>query len=124
MKIDHEKRRGQFAIEGEFAPEEAIELAVSALNAALAERLKTLLVDVQRAKSTCRLSVTQSYDLGGRLAAAGRGLHRVAFLLREECMPLHAFLFTVAENRGLCAAAFVDEAQALGWLAGTARPGG
>jgi len=116
MQIDRPNRRGRFSAGGTLLPEEATELATSALSAAGAERLRTLLLDFQSMKLTRRMSLTECHHVGERLARAGAGLSRVAFVTREDCVEPHGFLFTVAVNRGLQTAAFRDEKSALEWL--------
>ena len=117
MDIDKHNRRGRFSASGTLLPEEAAELATSALSVAEAEALRTLIIDFKRTSLTRRMTVTECHNVGERLARAGRGLLRVAFLTSDECSRHHAFLFTVATNRGLRAATFGDETAALDWLA-------
>jgi len=116
MDIDRPNRRGRFNASGTLLPEEATDLAAAALSAAGAEDLATLTVDFKRMALTRRMTVTECHHVGERLARAGRGLVKVAFITSDECNRHHAFLFTVAANRGLRVAAFVDEGEALRWL--------
>ena len=116
MDIDKHSGRGRFNATGKLLPEEAVELATSALSAAGAEELKTLVIDFKQASLTRRMSVTECHHVGERLARAGRGLLKVAFITTDDCAQHHAFLFTVATNRGLRAATFREEGDALSWL--------
>jgi hypothetical protein len=116
MHIDREKQSGRFTAAGELMPAEVGSLATSAVEVAGAERLRTLIVDFARTSMPRALTVTECYQLGERLAQAGAGLRKVAFLTPAHCIDLHAFIFTVAANRGLAAAAFTGEAEALRWL--------
>ena len=116
MQIDRQNSRGRFSAAGRLLPEEASELAVSALAAASAERVSTLILDLQSVTLTRGMSVTECHNAGERLARAGRGLEKVAFVTREDCVEPHAFIFTVARNRGLRVATFESEPEALQWL--------
>jgi len=117
MQINRQDQSGRFSAMGELMPAEAGSLAASALAAAGAERLRTLIVDFGRMTMPRALTVTECYQLGERLAQAGAGLRKVAFLTPAHCIDRHAFVFTVAANRGLAAAAFTQESEALRWLA-------
>jgi len=116
MDIDKRKRRGRLCLSGALAPERAAELASSALRAAGAEDLETLVIDLQQVSLTRRMSVVECHHVGECLARAGRGLLKVAFITSDECAQHHGFLFTVAANRGLCVATFKEEGDALGWI--------
>jgi len=117
MEIDRPNRRGRFSAGGTLPPEDAAQLAASALNAAGAEKLTTLILDFQKMTLTRSMTVTECHDVGKRLAQAGTGLRKVAVLAATEaCLQAHAFVFTVATNRGLRARAFSDATQAEGWL--------
>jgi hypothetical protein len=118
MQIDKENRRGRFAANGRLLPEEAAELAAGALAAARAEELRSLIVNFKDLSLTRRLSVAECYRVGESLARAGAGLAKVAFVVRPECIESHAFVFTVATNRGLRTAAFRFESEALAWVQG------
>src|SRR5205814_7693397 len=76
MEIDRTNRRGRFSAAGMLLPAEAGKLAISALAAAGAESLKTLVVDFSGVHIERPLSVTECYQLGERLAQAGSGLQR------------------------------------------------
>ena len=116
MQIDRENKSGRFAAHGRLLPDEAIELASGALAAACAEGLKTVVLNFKDLSLTRRLSIAECHAVGARLARAGAGLARVALVARGECVEAHAFLLTVAQNRGLPAAAFHVESEALRWL--------
>lgn len=116
MQIDREKSRGRLSAAGQLPPAEAVELARSALAEAQAERLDTLILDFKDMSLTRIMSTTECYGAGERLANAGKGLRKVAFLARPDCLEPHAFALTVAFNRGLSVAHFESEADALGWL--------
>ena len=116
MQIDAKNRRGRFAANGRLLPEEAAEIASAALAAACAEELRTLVLNFSDLTLTRRLTVAECYRVGESLARAGAGLAKVAFVARAECIEPHAFLFTVAANRGLRTAAFRFESEALTWL--------
>jgi len=117
MQIDKSRRSGHFSAQGKLLPEEAAELAASALSAAGAEELRTLIVDFKDLSLTRRMTVTECHQVGERLARVGSGLLKVAFVTSQECIVHHAFLFTVAANRGLRAATFQDEGAARIWIA-------
>ena len=117
MYIDKANRLGRFSASGKLLPEEAAELAASALSAAGAEELKSLIVDFKGISLTRRMTVTECHQVGERLARLGSGLIKVAFVTSQECIAHHAFLFTVASNRGLRAATFENETAALTWIA-------
>lgn len=116
MDIDRDNSRGRFSAVGRLLPEEASELATSALAAASAERVSTLIVDMQAMTLTRGMSVTECHGVGERLARAGSGLQKVAFVTRDDCLEAHTFIFTVARNRGLRVATFENEPAALQWL--------
>ena len=116
MKIDRETRSGRFAANGRLLPEEAAELAAGALAAASAEELRSLILNFKDLSLTRRLSVAECYRVGESLARAGAGLAKVAFVVRPECIEPHAFVFTVAANRGLRTAAFGFESEAVAWV--------
>ncbi len=116
MKIDRQNRSGRFAANGRLLPEEAAELAAGALAAASAEELRSLILNFRDLSLTRRLGVAECYRIGESLARAGAGLAKVAFVLRPECIEPHAFVFTVAANRGLRTAAFGFESEAVAWV--------
>src|SRR5258708_27737713 len=116
MQIDRDNGGGRFSAVGRLLPEEASELATSALAAAGAERVSTLIVDLTAMTLTRGMSVTECHNIGERLARAGRGLQKVAFVTGGDCLEAHTFIFTVARNRGLQVATFGNEPEALRWL--------
>jgi hypothetical protein len=118
MHIDSNNSRGRFAANGRMAPEQAVELAISALAGALAEQVSSVLLNMKDVFLTRCLSITECHDVGVQLAAAGRGLSKVALVARPECVEPHHFIFMVARNRGLEVLTFANESQAVGWLAG------
>jgi hypothetical protein len=117
MQIDRDNSRGSFSAAGRLLPEEAVALATSALAEARAERVSTVMVNCRDLLLTRGMSVTECYHVGECLAQAGRGLKKVAILTQHECIEPHHFLFTVARNRGLQVATFLNESEALSWLA-------
>lgn len=116
MQIDKPNRRGRFVATGARPPEEAVELVASALDVARSQDLRTVLCDCKSMTLTRRMSVTECHHVGERLARAGMGLARLAFLVDEPCPDPHDFVLTVATNRGLAAESFEDERRALDWL--------
>jgi hypothetical protein len=117
MQIDLTNSRSRFVANGRLMPEEAAELAASALAAAVARRVSSLLLNLKDLSLTRCMSITECHEAGVLLARAGRGLCKVAFVARPDCMEPHQFVFTVARNRGLQVAAFASESSAVGWLA-------
>lgn len=116
MQVDREMRRGHFTIAGRLQPEDATTLAVSAIAAAAAEKLRGLILNLEGVTLARRMTVTDCYHAGQRLAEAGASLTRLAFVLTRECVEEHDLVFTAASNRGLSTKAFLSEAEALGWL--------
>jgi hypothetical protein len=117
MQIDRDNRRGRFAVAGKLQPEDAASLAVSAITAAGAENLRTLLLNLEAVTLARRMSVTDCFLAGQRLAEAGAGLLKLAVVASRECIRDHELVFTAASNRGLATRAFASEQDALGWLA-------
>jgi hypothetical protein len=116
MNVDRENSRGRFSAAGRLLPEKAVKLATCALAEARVEHLRTLILNFRDLSLTRDMSVAECYNAGASLAQAGSGLQKVAFLTHQKCPEPHDFLFTVARNRGLQVAAFLDESEALGWL--------
>jgi hypothetical protein len=116
IHFDHENGQGRLAVSGQLSLEAALNVVTSALEAANVRNVETLIVDLTGVSLTHRMSVIDCHYAGGCLAHAGRGLRRIAFLTRGECLAKVGFLFTVAANRGLRAAFFSEESEALGWL--------
>ena len=116
MQVDRRNSRGHFTIAGRLQPEDATSLAVSAITAAAAEKLRALILNLEGVTLARRMSITDCYRAGQRLAEAGASLTRLAFVLTRECVEEHDLVFTAASNRGLSTRAFLSEAEALGWL--------
>jgi len=116
MDIDREQGRACVSAAGRVQAAEAVALAASALADAQAERLSTVLMDFRDLVLLRSLSTTECYWVGEELARAGRGLGKVALVARRECIEAHNFAITVARNRGLLMAPFVDQSEALRWL--------
>ncbi len=105
---------------GRVTPESAMDLTLVALTAARARRLRTLLFAFERLSLTRQLSILEAHSLAERMAHAGRGVVRTAFVIGEECTAVVRHLATTAANRGLEVAAFAAEADARAWLDGAA----
>lgn len=116
MQVDRENQRARFTVAGRLQPEDAATLAVSAIAAAAAEKLKTLVLNLEGVTLARRMTVTDCYRAGQRLAEAGASLSRLAFVVSRECAQEHELVFTAASNRGLSTRAFLSEAEALHWL--------
>ena len=56
------------------------------------------------------------HRIGEQLARHRQRVGRIAFVVRRHCIEECSHLNTVASNRGLAAAAFEHESQALAWL--------
>lgn len=74
------------------------------------------MLDFKQISLTRRMTVIECHHIGERLARAGQGLLKVAFVTCGDCVEPHAFVFTVAVNRGLRIAAFREQSEALSWL--------
>jgi hypothetical protein len=107
----------RLVLSGEYSPDGALQVVTAALRTASGEA-RTALVDATRARLNRPLTVIDCHYAGGCIARAGAGLAKVAFVVPGPCLAPLAFAFTVALNRGLRAASFSDEAQALEWLGG------
>lgn len=107
----------RLVLSGEYSPDGALHVVTAALRTASAEA-RTVLVDASRARLTRPPTVIDCHYAGACIARAGAGLAKVAFVVPGACVASLAFLFTVAMNRGLRAASFDGEAQALEWLSG------
>jgi len=116
MQIDIENSFGRIVANGRMMPEQAVEIATTALTEAEAGQVCGLILDLREVSLTRTLSITECHEVGERLARAGRGLCKVAFVTRAECMEPHQFVFAVARNRGLQVATFANETEAEGWL--------
>ena len=116
MQIDPTKERGSVSVFGRVSPESATDVMLAALTAARARRLRTVLFAFERLALSRELSILEAHAVAERLAHAGRGLLRAAFVIREECAAIGAHMATTAANRGLEAAVFRREADAVAWL--------
>ena len=116
MDIDRDQDRGHISAAGRLSAREAVALAASALTQAQAARLSTVLMNFTEVLLAKALSTTECYWVGEELARAGRGLGKVALVARRECLDAHQFAITVARNRGLLIASFVEIGEALRWL--------
>jgi lipopolysaccharide biosynthesis protein len=116
MQTDFDKTVIRFAANGRMQPEDAIQIATTALTEAQAEQVSTLMLDLQEISLTRALSITECHEVGERLARAGQALCKVAVVARAACVEAHEFIFTVARNRGLQVVAFTDQSEAVGWL--------
>jgi hypothetical protein len=116
MQIEFADSLARFAANGRMLPEQAVELATTALSTAQSEQVSSLILDLKDVSLTRVLSITECHEVGERLARAGQALCKVAVVTKRECLELHQFLFTVARNRGLQVATFADESAAMGWL--------
>jgi hypothetical protein len=101
---------------GPMAPLDAAAFAIAAAARARDAGARTLLVDFSRVVPAAPLSTIDAYEVGVRLAQQGVGLCRVAFLMSAGCLGANRFVLEVAANRGLAAAAFLDDREALRWL--------
>jgi hypothetical protein len=122
VDIDIEKQRGWVSAFGRITPESAMDLTLVALTAARARRLRTLLFAFERLALTRPLSILEAHSFAERMAQTGRGVARTAFVINTECAAVTRHLATAAANRGLEAAAFVAQADALAWLDAAASP--
>jgi hypothetical protein len=116
MQIDTENSRGRVVATGCLAPETAAELTFAALQAAAARKLGGLVLNFKDLSLTRSLEVMDCHKIGEQLARDARPVRRIAFVLRLECIEHASHLCTVASNRGLAAAAFEHESQAIAWL--------
>ena|SRR5580765_673185 len=116
MRIDLDNDLARVAANGHMLPEEAVELATTALSTARSEQVGSLILNLKDVTLTRTLSITECHEAGQQLARAGRALGKVAVVTRPECMEPHQFLFVVARNRGLQVATFANESEAVGWL--------
>ena len=123
MHVDRENGRAHFTVAGRLQPEDATTLAVSAIAAAGAEKLSALVLNFEGATLARRMTVTDCFRAGQRLAEAGANLTRLAFVLTRECAEEHELVFTAATNRGLSTRPFMSEAEALHWLRGGLQAG-
>jgi hypothetical protein len=109
-----------FRPSGRTRPERLMRLVAAAISAARARRHCRLLIDLSSAAQWRDISLIERYRIGERWALAAAGHVRVAVVLAPGCLAKHEdFTITVANNRGLRAAAFASEAEALPWLLGT-----
>jgi hypothetical protein len=118
VEIDLEKERGNVTAFGRVTPESAIDVVLVALTAARSRRLRTMLFAFEALVLTRDLSILEAHTIAERMAHAGRGLSRAAFVIRDECTAIVAHMATTAANRGLDAAVFRAQADALAWLDG------
>jgi len=116
MRIDLDNSLARFAANGRMQPEQAVDIATTALSEALAEQVTSVMLDLQDVSLTRALSITECHEIGEQLARAGQALCKVAIVARAACVEAHEFIFTVARNRGLQVATFADESEAVGWL--------
>ena len=116
VDIDVDKGRGYVTAFGRVTPESAIDLMLVALTAARARRLRTLLFAFDRLALTREISILEAHSLADRMARAGRGISRTAFVIRDECAAALRHLATAATNRGFEVAAFAAEIEAVTWL--------
>ena len=116
VEIDANKARGCVSAFGRVTPESAMDLTLVALTAARARRLRTLLFEFDRLALTRELSILEAHALAERMAQAGRGVARTAFVISDHCTAVVRHLATAAANRGLEVAAFAALADALVWL--------
>lgn len=122
MDIDMDKGRGYVTAFGRVTPESAIDFTLVALTAGRARGLRTLLFAFDRLALTRKISVLEAHALADRMAHAGRGVARTAFVVRDECAMVLRHLATAAANRGLEVAAFGAEVEAVAWLDAAAEP--
>jgi len=116
MHIALDRTVVRFAANGRMQPEDAVQIATTALSEARAEQVSSLMLDLQDVSLTRTLSITECHEIGEQLARAGQALCKVAVVARAACVEAHEFIFTVARNRGLQVAAFTDQSEAVGWL--------
>jgi hypothetical protein len=106
----------RFTPTGRVSTEQMSRLIIDALVAASERRTRRLLVDLRALDVIARPTWVQYYDLGEALARAGRGGSRIAFVLAPEDLKRYELTLLVASNRGLPAAGFATEAEAVAWL--------
>ena len=116
MDIDWNSKSGTCTAAGSRSLEELADFAAQALASAGAQKLLTLLLDFSRVQLPRAATMSECYEFGQRLAKAGAGLQKVAFVTPPDCVGEEEFFFTVIANRGLRAAAFTRESAARDWL--------
>ena len=116
MQIDPQNERGSVSVLGRVTPESATDVMLAALTAARARQLRTILFAFQELVLTRELSILEAHAVAERLAHAGRGVSRAAFVIRDECRTVGGHIATTVANRGLEAAVFGSPAAALAWL--------
>lgn len=120
MDINIAKRRARVAAYGRLSPETASDYTLVALSTASARDLRSVLFAFEGMSLTRALSIIEAHHFAERMVGAGRSLHRVAFVISDQCNAIMQHMVTVASNRGLESAAFGVEAEALAWLDGPA----
>lgn len=116
MDIDIGKGRARVEAYGRLRPESAVDFALVALMAARARGLRTLLFAFDNLRLTRPLSAMEGRCIAVRLAQAGRGIARAAFVVPADCEWGVEQMTAAATSRGLTAAAFCVEAHAQAWL--------
>jgi hypothetical protein len=95
---------------------EATEIAAAAITLARQRQIAKLLMVATALTGFEPPTVADRYMFGVKCAQAAGGLVRLAVVARPEMIDKQGFGTTVARNRGLVAAIFTSEEDALAWL--------
>lgn len=112
--------RGFFRPTRTITLDDTIALIAGAITHARELGLQQILVDTRNLTGHGPPDTFQRYYLMNRWLEAAGGQVQLALIVRPEMMDRGRFALQVAENRGFVANAFLNEEQALDWLASRA----
>lgn len=101
---------------GAVSLEEVVKLMGEGIVYAREQGVQRLLIDTTQTTGIAPPQTIERYQLARHFAEAAQSRVRVAVLTRPELIDPSRFGVTVAQNRGLMADVFANEAEALAWL--------
>ena len=105
-------------LHGDFTLQSGVQAVTDAIMAAIADGFGMLLVDLTGIRGIEPPGPGDRHWLMTEWARAGRGVLRLALLIRPEFVDPDHFGTVVGRSRGLDVKGFLDEAKALDWLRG------
>lgn len=105
-------------LRGSFTLQSGVQAVTDAIVAAIADGFGMLLVDLTAIRGIESPGAGDRHWLMTEWARAGRGVLRLAVLIRPEFVDPDHFGTVVGRSRGLDVKGFLDEAKALDWLRG------
>jgi hypothetical protein len=109
-------KRGFSRPSGSGTFEQGLEFVAGVVRWARDEQLPDVLIDIRGFTLVGQLTTFMRYEFGKRIAEAGGGMVRVAFVANASLIDPQKIGALVAQNRGMNVEVFESEADALKWL--------